>query len=295
MALRFGVGLGAPASVQTFASKDVPKELINAGYFTWNTEFAKILKRYSNEDQAFEKAFVQFATLYPSKTVYTVAPTTAATEASFQKSYEAARFVKNNQELIKNNKQAASFFIPITGTSDLEAYSYLKSQGFIKNKDLEEFLREASTADARQQYNTRKDLYDVAILAAPEPGKRQYLRDQWQLEANFFKQSYPLLGVQLAPSGEYIALKNEALDDLRNVVYSGKAPNKKLGEIFGAMILQYDEGVKQLSGVTGKTDYDVGYRKAIRADLKDVLRQIAGDNPNAKSLYWNIFETLIGE
>jgi hypothetical protein len=295
MAFRFGLGVGAPASVQTFATKDVPKEMIDAGYFTWDSEFAKILKRYANEDQAFEKAFVQFATLFPSKTVYTVAKTTAATEASFQKSYEAARFVKNNQELIKNNKQAASFFIPITGTSDLEAYSYLKSQGFIKNKDLEDFLREASTADARQQYNARKDLYDAAILAAPEPGKRQYLRDQWQLEANFFKQSYPLLGVQLAPSGEYIALKNEALDDLRNVVYSGKAPNKKLAEIFGAMILQYDEGVKQLSSVDGKTDYDVGYRKAIRADLKDVLRQIAGDNPNAKSLYWNIFETLIGE
>jgi hypothetical protein len=295
MALRFITGLGAPASVQLFATKDVPKELINAGYFTWDSEFAKILKKYANEDQAFEKAFVQFATLYPSKTVYTVAKTTAETEASFAKSYEAAKFVKNNPDLVKNNKQAASFFIPINGTSDLEAYTYLKSQGFVKNKDLEDFLREASTASARQQYNVRKDLYDAAILETADPGKRRYLREQWQLEANFFKESYPLLAVQLAPSGAYIALKNEALDDLRDVVYSGKAPDKKLAEIFGAMILQYDEGVKQLSGVTGKTDYDVGYRKAIRADLKDVLRQLAGDNPNAKSLYWNIFETLIGE
>ena len=295
MLFRFGLGLGAPASVQTFATKDVPKELINAGYFTWDSEFAKILKRYANEEQAFEKAFVQFATLYPSKTVYTVAKTDAGTEASFQKSYEAARFVKNNQDLVKNNKQAAAFFIPISGTNDLEAYSYLKSQGFVKNKDLEIFLREAATASARQQYNTRKDLYDAAILESPDPGKRQYLRDQFALEAKFFKQSYPLLAAQLEPSSAYIALKNEALDDLRNVVYSGKAPNKKLAEVFGAMILQYDEGVKQLSGVTGKTDYDVGYRKAIRNDLKDVLRQLAGDNPNAKSLYWNIFETLIGE
>jgi hypothetical protein len=295
MALRFITGLGAPASVQLFATKDVPKELINAGYFTWDSEFARILKRYANEDQAFEKAFVQFATLYPSKTVYTVAKTTAETEASFAKSYEAAKFVKNNPDLVKNNKQAASFFIPINGTSDLEAYTYLKSQGFVKNKDLEDFLREASTASARQEYNVRKDLYDAAILETADPGKRRYLREQWQLESNFFKESYPLLAAQLAPSGAYIALKNEALDDLRDVVYSGKAPDKKLAEIFGAMILQYDEGVKQLSGVTGKTDYDVGYRKAIRADLKDVLRQLAGDNPNAKSLYWNIFETLIGE
>lgn len=295
MALRFVTGLGAPASVQMFATKDVPKEMIDAGYFTWDSEFAKILARYSNDDHAFEKAFVQFATLYPSKTVYSVAKTTSNTEASFQKTYEAANFVKNNPELITNHKQAASFFIPINGTSDIEAYTYLKSQGFIKNKQLEEFLREAATADARQQYNTRKDLYDNEILNTPDAGKRRYLREQWSAESKFFKTSYPLLAKQLESNEGYIALKNEALDDLRNVVYSGKAPDKKLAEVFGAMILQYDEGMKQLSGVTGKTDYDAGYRKAIRADLKDVLRQLAGDNPNAKSLYWNIFETLIGE
>jgi hypothetical protein len=295
MALRFVTGLGAPASVQMFATKDVPKEMIDAGYFTWDSEWSKILKRFQNEDNPFEKAFVQFATLYPSKTLYAVAKTTAGTEASFQKTYQAANFVKNNQDLIKNNKQAASFFIPINGTDDIESYSYLKSQGLVKNKTLEDFLRESATADVRQQYNTRKDLYDNEILNTPEAGKRSYLREHWKLESQFFKTSYPLLAKQLERNEGYVALKTEALDDLRDVVYSGKAPDKKLAEVFGAMILQYDEGMKQLSGVTGKRDYDIGYRKAIRADLKDVLRQLAGDNPNAKSLYWNIFETLIGE
>lgn len=295
MALRFVTGLGAPASVQMFATKDVPKEMIDAGYFTWDSEFAKILNRYSNEDNAFEKAFVQFATLYPSKTVYSVAKTTAGTEASFAKTYEAAQFVKNNPDLIKNNKQAAAFFIPINGTNDIESYSYLKSQGLVKNKDLEVFLREASTADARQQYNARKDAYDAAILESPDSGKRRYLREKWALEADFFKKSYPLLAKQLERNDGYIASKTEALDDLRNVVYSGAAPDKKLAEVFAAMIVQYDQGMAQINGITGRTDYDSGYKKAVRADLKDVLRQIAGDNPNAKSLYWNIFETLIGE
>jgi hypothetical protein len=295
MALRFVTGLGAPASVQMFATKDVPKEMIDAGYFTWDSEFAKILSRYANDDHAFEKAFVQFATLYPSKTVYAVAKTTAGTEASFAKTYEAAQFVKNNSELIKNNKQAAAFFIPINGTSDIEAYTYLKSQGLVKNKDLEDFLREASTADARQQYNTRKDLYDQTILATADSGKRRYLREQWKVESDFFKKAYPLLAKQISPDGAYLALKKEALDDLRNVVYSGKSPDKKLADVFAAMIVQYDQGTAQINGVTGRTDYDSGYKKAIREDLKDVLRQIAGDNPNAKSLYWNLFEPLIGE
>ena len=295
MALRFVTGLGAPASVQMFATKDVPKEMIDAGYFTWDSEFAKILSRYANDEHAFEKAFVQFATLYPSKTVYTVAKTTSNTEASFQKTYEAANFVKNNVDLVTNHKQAAAFFIPISGTSDLDAYTYLKAQGFVKNKQLEEFLREAATADARQQYNTRKDLYDQAITDTQDTGKRRYLREQWKLESDFFKQSYPLLRLQLERNDGYLASKVEALDDLRSVVYSGKAPDKKLAELFGAMILQYDNGKAQLDSITGRTDYDNGYKKAIKADLKDILRQLAGDNPNAKSLYWNLFETLIGE
>lgn len=295
MALRLVTGLGAPASVQMFATKDVPKEMIDAGYFTWDSEFAKILAKHANEDNAFEKAYIKFATLYPSKTVYSVAKTTAGTEASFAKTYEAARFVKNNQELVKNHKQAAAFFIPINGTSDIEAYTYLKAQGFVKNKDLEEFLREASTAEARQKYNTRKDLYDEAILASPDAGYRRYLREQWKLESNFFKKVYPLLAKQISPDGAYLALKKEALDDLRKVVGSGMSPDKKLADIFAAMIVQYDQGVSQIAGITGRTDYDSGYKKAIREDLKDVLRQIAGDNPNARSLYWNLFEPLIGE
>jgi hypothetical protein len=295
MALRFVTGLGAPASVQMFATKDVPKEMIDAGYFTWDSEFAKILSRYADDDHAFEKAFVQFATLYPSKTVYTVAKTTSNTEASFRKTYEAAEFVKKNVDLVKNNKQAASFFIPINGTNDLDAYTYLKSQGFVKNKQLEDFLREASTADARQQYNTRKDLYDQTILETPDTGKRRYLREQWKLESDFFKQSYPLLRMQLERNDGYVASKVEALDDLRNVVYSGKAPDKKLADVFAAMILQYDNGKAQLDSITGRTDYDNGYKKAVKADLKDILLQLAGNNPNARSLYWNLFETLIGE
>jgi hypothetical protein len=295
MFMRFATGLGAPASVQLFATKDVPKEMIDAGYFTWDSEFAKIMQKNANKDNAIELSYVQFATLYPSKTVYAVSKTETGTEANFQKTLEAAKFVRNNQELINNHKQATAFFIPINGTNDIESYSYLKSQGLVKNKQLEEYLREAATSDVRQRYNARKDLYDNEILNTPDSKKRQYLREQWSLESKFFKTSYPLLAKQLEQNEGYIALRNEALDDLRNVVYSGLAPDKKLAEVFGAMILQYDEGIKQLSGVTGKTDYDVGYRKAIRADLKDVLRQLAGDNPNAKSLYWNIFETLIGE
>jgi hypothetical protein len=295
MFMRFTFGLGAPASVQLFATKDVPKEMINAGYFTWDAEFAKIMQKNAGKDNAIELSYVQFATLYPSKTVYAVAKTTTSTEANFQKTMEAADFVKKNQDLVNNHKQAAAFFVPINGTNDIESYTYLKTQGLVKNKQLEDFLREAATADVRQRYNARRDLYDETILATTDIGKKRYLREEWAKEAEFYKQSYPLLRKQLERNEGYVASKIEALDDLRSVVARGAAPDKKLADIFAAMIVQYDAGDAQLNSITGRTDYDNGYKKEVKYDLKEILLQIAGDNPNAKSLYWNIFEPLIGE
>ena len=295
MYMRFGTGFITPASVQMFNTKDVPKEMIDAGYYSWDTEFIKILKRYENQDNAYEKAYVVFATLFPSKTVYAVSKTQTGTEASFQKTYEAAKFVKENKDLINNHKQAASFFIPINGTSDIESYQYLKSQGFVKNKDLEVFLREAASATAKQKYNASKDEYDQAIVASQDPGERQYLRGEWTKLSDFYKKINPLLEEQISPSGKYKALKREALDDLRDVVSSGRSPNKKLANVFAGMIKQYDDGMAEIDSNTGRTDYDVGLRKYMRDNLKTYLLEIAGDNPNAKSLYYNVFETLIGE
>lgn len=295
MALRFATGLGAPASVQLFATKDVPKEMIDAGYFTWDSEFARFVKKYANEENAFSKALVAFVTLYPTKTVYTVPKTTTQTEASFQKSYEAAQFVRNNKDLVNNHKQAASFFIPITGTNDLESYSYLKSQGFVKNKQLEDYLREVSTAEARQKYNTRRDYYDSLVQQATNVGAKRYYRDLWKQEQVFFKNSYPLLAKQLEANEGYKALKNEALRDLRYVVDNNLSPNKELGTLFKSMIMQYDNAQTQISGIQGSTNQADAYKKLIKSDLKDFLRTLAGSNPNAISLYWNIFEPLIGD
>jgi hypothetical protein len=295
MVLRFLTGLGAPASVQMFGNRDVPKELINAGVFTWDSEFAKILEKHAGDPEAFSKALVKFSTLYPTKTVYAVSKTSSETEAGFQKTVEAANFVKERQDFILDHKQAASFFIPITGTSDLESYTYLKSQGFAQNKDLEEYLREASTAEARQKYNARKEYYDTKITETNSVQLRKEYREQWTAEQTFFKNSFPLLRAQLENGSGYKASKIEALDDLREVVYSGQSPDKKLGDVFGAMIYQYDNAQSQLAAITGRSDSESQRKQAIKDDLREYLKTAAAGNPNAVSLYWNIFDPLIGD
>lgn len=295
MTLRLFTGLGAPASVQLFATKDVPDELIDAGMFTWDSEFIKEVSRFAGDPDAFSKALVRFARLYPSKTVYATSKSTSGTEASFQKTYEAAQFVKQNSELVKEHKQAASFFIPINGTGDIESYTYLKSQGFVKNKDLEEFLREASVATVKQQYNERRDFYDAAVLETNSIQRKKELRESWKGEQLFFKSTYPLLRRALEPEG-FAALKTEALDDLRSVVKDGLVPNKKLNELFGAMIYIFDtEYTDAIAANQGSASAAEQRRKFIREDVKEKLREAAGDDPNGRSLYWNIFDPLIGD
>ena len=75
----------APASIQQFENRTLPSELIRSGAFTWNSEFIKFMNRYPKDPQAFSKALVDFATIYPSKLAFTVAPTSSGTQASFQK------------------------------------------------------------------------------------------------------------------------------------------------------------------------------------------------------------------
>ena len=294
-AIRFVTGLGAPASVQLFATKDIPKELIDAGVFSWDSEFQKFIKRHEGDPKAFSKALVDFAKIYPSKLVFTVAKTSAGTEANFQKTYEAADFVKKNKELLLEHKQGASFFIPINGTNDYESYAYLKAQGFVKNKTLEDFLMEASTANARKTYYEVSDEYNEKIANAANPVTKRELRNQLTNTQNALKVAYPLLKTYLGTQEGTKQPKQDALDDLRDLIYSGKSPNNELSQIYSAMISVYDAGQANLLGSQGSTSLAEFRRKEIRSDLKDTLVTIAKDNPNAQSLYWIIFDPLIGE
>lgn len=295
MVLRFGMGLMAPASVQVFANKDVPKEMIDAGVFSWDSEFAKLRSQFAGDPNAYSKAFMRFVQLYPDKAVFAVSKTDAGTIASFEKSMEAADFVRNNKEFVVKHKQAAAFFIPVNGVDDMASYSYLKSEGFIKNKDLEDLLRQASVASGRQKYTVRKEFYDDAISKENSIQGRKELREQWAIEKNAFMKQYPLLAAELYPGESVIAMKNEALDDLRNVVYKGMSPDKALGETFATMIYRYDEFKAGIDSIQGSSQSNADRKRMMKDDIREFLKVTAGSNPNAVSLYWSLFDGLIGE
>jgi hypothetical protein len=208
---------------------------------------------------------------------------------------QAADFVRNNSDFILKHKQAASFFVPITGQNDIGAYSFLKSEGFIKNKNLDDFLRQAAAAEGRQKYTVRKEFYDDAITNSDSVQGRKELRQKWDVEKNAFLKQYPLLAAELGDVKAYKALKVEALNDLRNVVYNGLSPDKNLANTFATMIFKYDEFQAGVDSIQGSSQSDADRKRMMKDDIREFLKATAGTNPNAVSLYWNIFDGLIGE
>jgi hypothetical protein len=295
-AVKLFAGLGAVASIQAFDNKTVPKEMLDAGVFTWSSEYQKFLKKYDGDENALSKALVDFAKLYPDKLAYTVSATESDTRATWRKSFEAVDFIKKNEPLMKRHKQGISFFIPISGAGDLEAYSYLKKQGYVENKDLEDFARQVATAAARNNFYAMSDNYNQKILTAPNPVVKRALRNEFKTLKEGMYIAYPLLRESVTPSDAGSTLKKEALEDLRTVLRNNLAPDKQLGDIFAAMISEYDDMLNQIKRTgESKSNAAIEYRKNARDDAKEILLKLSENNENARALFNIILDPLIGE
>ena len=302
-AVKLVMGQGTPASIQAFDNVGVPKELINAGVFNWDSEFQKFMKKFDGERDALSKALVQFAKLYPDKLAYTNFGTKATTYASFRKTIEAENFVRKNQKLIKEHADAGSFFIPVSGTADINAYSYLKKQGYISNKPLdpkvekskENFIREVATTGARMAFYALSDEYNAKIAAAQTMDERRYWRNELAKRKEGLFIAYPLLAVQVTPNSEDNNRRVEVIDDMKRLLKAGKAPNKDLGDTFGAMISEYERMNSTLNRVVGSSDKANEFKKNVKTDARDVILKLAESSDNATTFFYSVIEPLIGD
>jgi len=302
-AVKLIMGQGTIASIQAFDTKEIPKELIDSGVFTWDSEFQKMMKKYEGQPNALNKAIVSFAKLYPSKLVYTNFARDTVGFASFRKTIEAEKFVRKNEKFLIEHRDAGSFFIPVSGTTDLSSYSYLKSKGYISNQPLnpavaqgkENFIREAATSGARLAYYALNDEYNPKIQAATNPNEKRYWREELAKRKKGLLIAYPLLETQISPTGESNARRVEVIDDMKKLLRENKAPNKALAETFAAMIAAYEDMNSTLSRVVGSSDKADEFKKNTRADTQELLTKLSQNNENATIFFNSILSPLIGE
>jgi hypothetical protein len=302
-AVKLLMGQTTIASIQAFGGKDVPKELTNAGVFTWDSEFRKFLKKFDGDKDALSKALVQFAKLYPSKLAYTNTPTRATTFASFRKTIEAEKFVRTNQQFLIDHSDAGSFFIPVSGQQDLNAYSYLKKQGYISNKPLDprvekgkqNFIRQVATTGARIAFYAINDEYNAKIAAAQTIEERRYWRNELDVRKKGLFTAYPLLPLQVTPNSESTARRNEVISDMKSLIANNKAPNKDLADTFSAMINQYENMNATLKRVVGSSDRANEFKKNLKFDTRETIMKLSESNENATTFFYSVIEPLIGD
>jgi hypothetical protein len=302
-AVKLIMGQGTIASIVAFDTKSVPNELIDAGVFTWDSEFQKFMKKYEGQPNSLNKALVSFAKLYPSKLVYTNFARDTAGFAEFRKTIEAEDFVRKNEQLLIDHRDAGSFFIPVSGTTDLSSYSYLKSKGYISNQPLnpavaqgkENFIREAATSAARLAYYALRDEFNPKIQAATNPNEKRYWREQLSTRQKGLLTAYPLLGVQVSPTAESNKRRVEVIDDMKKLLKENRAPNKDLGETFAAMIAAYEDMNATLSRVQGSSDKADEFKRNTRADAKELLTKLSQGNENAIIFFNSVLSPLIGD
>jgi hypothetical protein len=302
-AVKLVMGQATIASIQAFGNKDIPKELTNAGVFTWDSEFQKMIKKYDGDKDALSKALVQFAKLYPSKLAYTNFATDTTTFAAFRKTIEAEKFVRANEKLLTEHADAGSFFIPVSGQTDLNSYAYLKQKGYISNKPLnpkvaqgkENFIRQVATTGARMAFYQLTDEYNAKIAAAQSLNERRYWRQELDIRKKGLLTAYPLLALQVTPNEESNKRRIEVISDMKSLLSSNKAPDKDLADTFGAMLREYDNMNSTLQRVVGSSDKANEFKKNLRSDTRETILQLAKSSDNATTFFYSVLEPLIGD
>jgi hypothetical protein len=302
-AVKLVMGQFTVASIQALNTKGVPKELTNTGVFTWDSEFQKFMKKYDGDKDALSKALVSFAKLYPSKLAYTNFAKDTTTFASFRKTIEAENFVRKNDQFLIKHSDAGSFFIPATGTADLQSYSYLKSKGYISNQPLDprvsqskdNFIREVATTGARISYYALNDEFNAKIDASTSQNEKRYWREQLATRKKGLLIAYPLLGVQVSPTAESNNRRIEVINDMKSLLKENKAPNKELADTFSAMLSEYDKMKAILARVEGSSDKADEFKRNTKADTKDILNKISEGNANAITFFNSVLDPLIGD
>lgn len=296
VAVRNILGIFSPVAPQIMTNADVPEHLLEAGTVSFKDEFNKLVSAEINKgnNNAYDDALLKWTKLRPGALVYTVSETEMNKIATVRKTRQAAEWVKQNANLLKKHPQGAAFLIPAAGEFDIEAYSFLKREGFIQSRPLDEYFREVSVIQAENEYYDKRKEHEMRLTQVYSDDARAIERRRWTNWSKDFKEANPYLRLELE-NYTGLQVKRDALDDLRQMIATGAAPANETTRVLGNMIEIYDNAEALLSRVTGRSDAESRYRESVRKNALVKLEEIAATNPNASVLLNNVLNRLLGE
>jgi len=279
--IRNVIGFFAPASIQMEEIKDLPDYVLETGTTRLSSEYYTIVNGLAEKGSAdpWGEALAIFTRKNPGRLAYTVPRSENTGIIKINKTKEAADWVRENGALIKKYGTTAVLFAPQIGEFDINAYSYLKNQGYTQNRDLDDFLLEITTKKSRRDYDEIKNFWAEKINSTSVDSIKSIYRSQASDALRSFKDSNPLLKEQLEQFEFNTYLEQESVTELRMMLEAGDAPNARLARQLRLMLKVYDSARSIWSYSTTGGQLSPEQVREIRNDSIAQLERIAGNDP----------------
>jgi hypothetical protein len=292
---RFFLGLLSPVAPQVGFGRDIPDYLKDAGNVNFKAEFNKLVNDVvaTGEPDAYNIALQKWTKLNPGLLAYTIGETDANRIATVKKTDMAARWVKDNRNLINKYPEGSGFFIPYTGEFNFDDYTFLKREGYTESVPVEEFLKRVTIADEKTAYYELKKSYDDKLENTANPAMKSAIRDEWSAVKKDFLIDKPLLVQDMETRQSRQQIVN-SLNDLRSMISSGDAPKNNLTAKYKQMIETYDKAQSSLNLLTSNTKVQRLQKELIRQNAYNKIQEIAAGDPQAEMAIRVLFNELLG-
>ena len=274
------IGFFAPASIQMEEIKDLPDYVLRTGTTRLSSEYYTIVNGLAEKGSSdpWGEALSIFAKKNPGRLAYTIPRTENTGIIKINKTKEAAEWVRENGAFIKKYGTTGVLFAPQIGEFDINAYAYLRNQGFTQVRAMDDFLQELSTKKARRDYDEIKADWEQKINSTSVQSVKSFYRAESAKQLRAFKDSNPLLKEQMESFEFNTFAQQTGIDELRNMLAAGEAPNSKLAMRLRLMIEAYDSARATWATSSGGDLLPPERVKQIRQDVIAQLERIAGND-----------------
>lgn len=292
---RFFLGLMAPVAPQIGFGRDIPDFLKDGGNVNFKAEFNKLVDQIATtgEPDVYNKALEKWSKINPGLLAYTIGETDAKRVATVKKTKEAGEWVRENRELIKEFPEGSAFFVPFAGEFGFDEYQFLKREGYIEALPIESYLKEVQIADQFFEYRQLKKQYEDTIESQVAPTLKTYYRQEWATVRDEYLINKPLL-VESLQDFESPQRYENAYNDLRQIIKTGKAPENSLTNKYRKMIDIYENMNAAQVLISDNTAFQRRERERLRTEAMADIEKIAAGDAQAEAAVRVLFRRLIG-
>jgi hypothetical protein len=281
LVLRSLLGIFTPISPTLSQTQDLDSQMLKDNVSSLKQEYQNLLSAEFAKDSVdpFSTALIKFTKIFPGAAVYSISETEANQLGSVKKSVVAADWIKSNQDIVKKYPKGFAWLVPDSGDFDIETYSFLKAEGFLKRKELDDYFMQISVVNEENLFYDIKKKYENLINTSSPDFAQQY-RKQYEEEKDLFLKDKPYLKLKFESPGDLNLrqTKEDSLDDLRRLVNSNDVSlsNSSISKIRN--IINIYDNAKIAYGSLGYSDMDNAFRLKIKNDAWTEIDSMTKNN-----------------